>query len=188
MTTTAQGPTQQPAGRLAPALLLGALVAVSLGVYGRVHTAAQRPLFDLGFSSMLPMKAWLTTAVAIFAVVQLVTALWMWRRLPGAGRPPRLVSLVHRWSGTTAFVLSLPVAFHCLWSLGLVTSSTRVAVHGLLGCFFYGVYATKMLCLRQRGLPSWTLPVVGGTLFATVTFLWLTAALWFFTRSGIPLR
>src|SRR4051812_27225261 len=101
-------------------LLLGAAVAVSLGVYGKVHTAAQRPLFDLGFSSMLPMKAWLTTAATALLAVQLMTALWMWRRLPRAGRPPRSVAGLHRWSGTTAFVTTLPVAFHCLWSLGFV--------------------------------------------------------------------
>ena len=187
MDATVDSTSGTAVARLAPALALGAIVAVSLGVYGRTHAAAQRPLFDLGFSSMLPMKAWLTTGVALFAVVQLVTALWMWRRLPGAGSPPRWVSGAHRWSGTTAFVLTLPVAFHCLWSLGLATSSARVAAHGFLGCFFYGVYATKMLCLRQRGLPAWTLPVVGGTLFATVALLWFTASLWFFTRSGIPL-
>jgi hypothetical protein len=60
-------------------------------------------------------------------------------------------------------------------------------VHGVLGCLFYGVYATKMLALRLRGLPGWTLPVLGGTLLSTLVLLWLTAALWFFTRSGIPL-
>src|SRR3954462_3524682 len=112
--------------RLGSALLLGAGVAVSLGLYGRVHSAAQRPLFDLGFSSMLPMKAWLTTVATALLAVQLVTALWMWRRLPRAGRPPRGVAGLHRWSGTAAFVTTLPVAFHCLWSLGFVTSSTRV--------------------------------------------------------------
>jgi hypothetical protein len=173
--------------RLGGAILLGAVVAVALGAYAQLHTPAQRPLFDLGFSSMLPMKAWLTTAAAALLLVQLSTALWMWRRLPGAGAPPGWVGGLHRWSGTTAFVLTLPVAFHCLWSLGFVTTTPRVAAHGVLGCLFYGVYATKMLCLRMRGLPGWTVPVVGGTVLATVALLWLSASLWFFTRSGIPL-
>ena len=44
-----------------------------------------------------------------------------------------------------------------------------------------------MLALRVRGLPGWTLPVLGGTVLSTLVLLWLTAALWFFTRSGIPL-
>lgn len=81
----------------------------------------------------------------------------------------------------------LQVAFHCLWSLGFVSTDLRVLAHGVLGCFFYGAYATKMLSLRLRGLPGWTLPVVGGTLVGTLSLLWLTASLWFFTRTGIPL-
>jgi hypothetical protein len=179
---------ERPAGvRLGGVLLLGALVAVFLGVYGNAHDPAQRPLFDLGFSSMLPMKAWLTTAATTLLGVQLVTALWMWRRLPRVGKPPAWVAGVHRWSGTTAFVITLPVAFHCLWSLGFVTASPRVLLHSCLGCFFYGVYASKMLALRSRGLPGWALPLLGGTLLTTLVMLWLTAALWFFTRSGIPL-
>ena len=181
-------PAAPPAAtKLAAALLVGAAVAVSLGVYSKVHTPAARPLFTLGFSSVLPMKAWLTSAAASLLVVQLLTALWMWGRLPGAGRAPGWAGLLHRWSGTTAFVLTLPVALHCIWSLGYATGSTRVVVHGLVGCLFYGAFATKMLCLRLRGLPGWALPVAGGTVLGALVMLWLTAALWFFTRSGIPL-
>ena len=57
-------------------------------VYGRVHEPAGRPLFTLGFSGMLQMKVWLSTAALLFILVQLVTALWMWGRLPGAGSAP----------------------------------------------------------------------------------------------------
>ena len=63
-------------------------------------------------------------------------------------------------------MLTLPVAFHCIWSLGFATGSTRVLVHGLAGCLFYGAYAAKMLGLRVRGLPGWALPVLGGTVLA----------------------
>jgi hypothetical protein len=31
------------------------------------------------------------------------------------------------------------------------------------------------------------LPVLGGTVLTLLIVLWLTAALWFFTRTGIPL-
>jgi hypothetical protein len=44
-----------------------------------------------------------------------------------------------------------------------------------------------MLGLRMRGLPSWVLPVLGGSVLALLTVVWLTAARWFFTRSGLPL-
>ena len=178
-----------PAGSaaLAGALLVGAAVAVSLGVYGRVHTPALRPLFTLGFSGMLQMKTWLTTAAVVLVIVQLVTALWMWGRLPGAGSAPSWTAPIHRWSGSVAFVLTLPVAFHCIWSLGFVTSGPRVVVHGLAGCAFYGAYAAKMLALRLKGLPGWALPVLGGTVLTSLVLLWLSAALRFFTRSGVPL-
>ena len=93
---------------------------------------------------------------------------------------------MHRWTGTAAFLVSLPVAYHCLWSLGFQTTSTRVVIHSLLGCAFYGAFTTKMLALRIDGLPSRALPVIGGGLFALLTGLWLTSALWFFTTVGFP--
>ena len=72
-------------------------------------------------------------------------------------------------------------------ALGFATSSPRVLAHGLAGCLFYGAYAAKMLGLRVRGLPGWSLPVLGGTVFSALVLIWLTSALWFFTRSGVPL-
>ena len=168
-------------------LLLGAGVALALGVYGKTHTASGRPLFTLGFSGMLQMKVWVSTAAVLLLVVQLVTALWMWGRLPRAGAAPEWVAPTHRWSGSVAFALSVPVAFHCLWALGFGTGSPRVVLHSIAGCLFYGAYAAKMLGLRLPGLPSWALPVLGGTVFGALVLAWLTAALWFFSRSGLPL-
>ena len=106
------------------------------------------------------MKAWLATAALLLVVVQLVTALWMWGRLPGVRGTPRLARLpVHRWSGAVAFAVSIPVAVHCVWSLGFVTSTPRVLWHSVLGCAFYGAYAAKMLgacacAARRDGCPG----------------------------------
>jgi thiamine transporter ThiT len=105
----------------------------------------------------------------------------MWGRLPGAGEAPGWVGPLHRWSGTIAFVVSLPVAFHCLWALGFQSTDTRVLVHSLAGCLFYGAYATKMIGLRTKSLPKWALPVLGGTVFTVLVVAWLTSALWYFT-------
>ena len=105
------------------------------------------------------------------------------RRRPGA---PAWASELHRWSGSTAFVLTLPVAFHRIGH-GFATTSPRSSSTAFSVASFYGAYATKMLCLRLRGLPGWALPAVGGTLLGSLVLLWLTAALWFFTRSGVPL-
>jgi Family of unknown function (DUF6529) len=171
---------------LGAALLTGAGVAVVVGVYAGLHEPAGRPLVTFGFSGMLQMKAWLTTAAALLLLVQLATALGMWGRLPGRAPAPGWVGPVHRWSGVTAFVLTLPPAVHCLWALGFAGDSPRVLVHSLVGCLFYGAYAAKMLGLRLRGLPGWALPVLGGLVLALLTLLWLTSSLWFFTRSGLP--
>ena len=185
-------PTQHRVAAERPAavtvVLLGALVAVALGAYAALHEPAGRPFATFGFSGMLQMKAWLSTVAAVLLLVQLTTALWMWGRLPGvARRAPGWVAPVHRWSGAAAFTVTLPVALHCMWSLGFATGSPRVLVHGLAGCLFYGAYAAKMLGLRVRGLPGWSLPVLGGTVLSALVLIWLTSALWFFTRSGVPL-
>jgi len=185
--------TTEPAARarggvaIAITLLFGAAVAVGLGVYAKVHDPALKPLFLAGFSGMLQMKTWFATAALVLVLVQVITASWMWSRLPFAGDAPPSVSVVHRYSGTAAFVVSLPVAVHCLWSLGFVTTTPRVLVHSLMGCAFYGAYAAKMLGLRMRNLPGWALPVLGGLAFAAFVTVWLTSAMWFFTRSGLPL-
>jgi hypothetical protein len=187
-TAPASGRTPaRPAVAVTGLLLFGAAVAVALGVYAKAHTPAGRPLFTLGFSGMLQMKVWLTTAAVALLLVQLLTALWMWGRLPGAPAAPEWIAPLHRWSGSVAFVLTLPAAFHCMWALGFGTGSSRVLLHGLAGCAFYGAYAAKMLGLRVRGLPSRAIPVLGATVLTTLVGVWLIAALWFFTRSGLPL-
>lgn len=188
MSTTTTRKRPSAAFSLAVSLLAGAAVAVSLGVYAGVHEPANRPLVTLGFSGMLQMKAWLTTLATLLLLVQVTTALWMWGRLPGVRGPaPDWTALVHRWSGSTAFVLTLPVAFHCIWALGFATGDLRVTVHSVVGCLFYGAYAAKMLALRGSGLPGWALPVLGGSVLSALVLIWLTSALWFFTRSGLPL-
>src|SRR5947209_7251977 len=187
MTSTPTAGAQRTGLPLALVLLCGTAVAVSLGVYAKVHQPALRPLFLVGFSGMLQLKTWLATAALALVLVQVITALWMWGRLPAAGPTPGWVPTAHRWSGSAAFVLTLPVALHCVWSLGFVTTTPRVLAHSLAGCAFYGGYAAKMLGLRLRRLPGWALPVLGGAVFALFLLVWTTSALWFFTRSGVPL-
>lgn len=172
--------------RLLIAAAIGAAVSVSLGVYGRVHEPTGEQIAHFGFSSTLSMKAWLATGVAVLAVAQAGSAAWMWGRLPGAGRAPGWVPHLHRWTGTAAFLLSLPVAYHCLWSLGFQDSDARVFVHALLGCAFYGALTTKLLALRVRNLPGWALPVLGGSLVALLVAIWTSSSLWFFTNVDFP--
>ena len=187
MSTTTERHVATGRAGLVAVLLAGAAVAVALGVYAKVHSPAGRPLFTLGFSGMLQMKVWLGAAAVALLIVQLVTALWMWGRLPGAGTAPVWGSVLHRWSGSLAFIITLPVAFHCLWALGFGTTDFRVIVHSVAGCMFYGAYAAKMIGLRLRESPGWLVPLLGGSVFGLLVLTWLTAALWFFTRSGVPL-
>ncbi|MCA2227966.1 DUF6529 family protein [Nonomuraea aurantiaca] len=163
-------------------LLIGGLVAIALGVFGRIHAPTGFAVGPAGFSAALPMKAWLTTGALVLAAVQVVSALSMWGKL-GVSIPPT----VHRWSGRLAFLLTIPVAFHCLYALGLQYDVPRVLAHSLLGCFFYGLFTAKMLALPKRGTPGWTLPVVGGLAFTALVGLWLTSSFWFFTTIGFKI-
>ncbi|HEX8519511.1 MAG TPA: DUF6529 family protein [Pseudonocardia sp.] len=167
---------------LVVAFAVGSLVSVGLGVYGSLHRPAFFALNVAGFSSGLAAKAWLTTAAFVLALVQLLSALVMYGRL--GARAPWWIGGLHRWSGRVAVLLTVPVAVHCLYALGLRADEPRVLVHSLLGCFFYGAFAAKMLVLRAR-TPDWTLPVLGGAVFTGLTALWLTASVWFFTTSGL---
>ena len=182
MEATARAPA--PAPRLLVAAGVGAAVAVALGVYGRVHDPSQELVFTLFFSSTIAMKVWLGTVAIAFAVVQLLSALWLYGKLPGTA--PAWLGTVHRLSGRLAFIASLPVAYHCLWSLGFQDTNTRVLAHSLLGCAVYGAFAAKVLIVRSKGLPSMALPVAGGLMFAVLVGAWYTSALWFIDEQGWP--
>jgi len=165
----------------------GAAVALSLGAYGRLHDPSGGTIATFGFSTLISMKVYLGTAAFVLALVQLTSALAMWGRLPGVSGPvPTWVGPMHRWTGTAAFVLSLPVAYHCLWSLGFQDTDTRVLAHSLAGCAFYGAFTTKLLALRIENRPAWTLPLLGGLLVTGLTVIWLTSSLWFFDSFGFP--
>ncbi|MEU4231748.1 DUF6529 family protein [Nonomuraea sp. NPDC026600] len=177
MTATSSRPTSITP--LLIPLLVGGLVAIALGVFGRTHTPTGFAVGPAGFSAALPMKVWLTTGAFVLAAVQVISAMSMWGRL-GVSIPPA----VHRWSGRLAFLLTIPVAFHCLYALGLQYDVPRVLAHSLLGCFFYGVFTAKMLALPRRDTPGWTLPVIGGLAFTALVGLWLTSSFWFFATIG----
>ncbi|MEM9561754.1 MAG: DUF6529 family protein [Actinomycetota bacterium] len=171
---------------LLAAVVLGAAISLSLGVYGRVHTPTGGSITTFGFPAVLPMKAWFTTVAAALGIGQAVSAAWLWGRLPGVGPAPSSLGTWHRWLGTVAFFFTLPVAYHCLWALGFQQTTTRVLLHSLFGCAFYGALAAKLLLLRSPHLPGWTLPAAGGLLVAVLTGIWFTSSLWFFTNVGFP--
>lgn len=162
---------------------VGVLVSVGLGAYGRLHEAAFFAFNLAGFSSGTAAKAWLAALAFLLAIVQLVSAMIMYGRLPV--RAPAWIGGLHRWSGRLAVLVTVPVAVHCLYALGFQDGEPRVLVHSLFGCFFYGAFVTKMLVLTRPGMPKWALPVFGGALFTALTALFLTSSVWFFATSGL---
>jgi hypothetical protein len=192
MATQSGPPAPPPAAPAASGLpkllvvpcLIGCLVALALGLYGRLHNPTGISVSIAGFSSMGYAKSWLATGATIFAVSQAGSALVMYGRVPRVTAPSWIGGL-HRWSGRIAFLLAVPVAVQCLYSLGFQTYSTRVLIHSVLGCLFFGAFTVKMLVLPKRGVPGWVLPVVGAVVFAALIVIWFTSAYWFFSTFGI---
>jgi Family of unknown function (DUF6529) len=170
---------------LAP-LVVGSAVAVALGVYGQLHEPTGIAVSVAGFSSAQTVKVWLATGMFLFALIQLFSALVMYGKIRRI-QAPSWIGRAHRWSGRIAFVLSIPVAVHCLYALGFQSYDTRVLLHSLLGCLVFGAFTVKMLLLPKSGLPGWALPLAGGVVFTAFTSIWLTSSLWFFTTFGVKL-
>jgi len=164
-----------------PPVVIGALLW-----FGRAHSPDYaRGLFGAYGADAMELKARLGTALLGLAVLQVLLALWMYGRAPGLRPSPR-VRTAHRVGGALAFLLSLPIAQHCLLAYGVQFSTARVALHSLAGCFLYGAFTAKVLVVRDRRLPGWTLPAAGGALFCAVALLWYSAALWFLNGYAVP--
>ena len=186
--TASVGTTRRSAWRLVGVLLVGGAVALALGVYGEAHDPTREQPYTLVFSSTIQLKVWFATAAVALAVVQVLLGLRLYDKISLPRHAPAWLGDAHRLVGTLAFVLTLPVAYQCLWALGFESTDTRVLVHSLLGCIFYGIFTVKVLAVRVRGLPEPTLPLAGGLVFAALVGVWLTSALWFLTSRppGLP--
>jgi Family of unknown function (DUF6529) len=177
-------PAVSTTAKLIVPCLIGALVALVLGIYGRVHSPTGIAINIAGFSSPGTVKSWLATGATAFAVVQVVSALVMYGKVPRVTAPGWIGGL-HKWSGRIAFLLAVPVAIHCLYALGFQQYSTRVLLHSVFGCLFFGAFTVKMLILPKRDLPGWLLPVLGAVVFTLLVVIWFTSAYWFFSTFGI---
>jgi hypothetical protein len=164
-------------GPVVIAFVIGTAVSVGLGVYGRLHTPTGYAVNIAGFSNGPAAKAFLATIVMILAIVQTVTAMGIYGRIPLRGA---WVSPLHRWSGRLAVLISVPVAVHCLYALGFQAYDGRVITHSIFGCFLYGAFVFKMLILTRDDSPGWVLPLAGGLVLSGLTALWVTAVAYFF--------
>jgi hypothetical protein len=174
------------------AFAAGAVVALLVGVFGRVHDPSLDGTTTLGFTTVIAMKVVVATVVGVLAVLQLVGALWIYGKLGVAA--PSWLGKAHRASGAVALALALFVAYHCLFALGLEYGhlhsgeevSTRTVVHGVLGCAVIGAMVVKIVAVRSKRAPGWFLPVAGGLLFALLILAVLTSALWYVNEKGWP--
>jgi len=172
---------------LAPLLLAA---AIACGVYAWAKNGTPdygTSLFGQTGADTLPLKSWLATAVLGLALLQLCTAMWLYGRIRRPSVRPRRLGTAHRITGVTAILVSVPIAYHCLFAYGFEDFDSRVLVHSLAGCFLYGAVAAKVVVVRWRGFPGWVLPVAGGTLVCVVVVLWYTGALWYFNNDNLPL-
>jgi hypothetical protein len=172
-----------PAQGLAAAVVIGCVVSVVLAVYGRLHEPTGFSINLSGFSSGAYAKAWLATLAAVLGVVQVLSSLIMYGKLMTSA--PSWIGTLHRWSGRLAVIATVPVVIHCLFALGFEVSSTRVVIHSLVGCLFYGAFVCKMLCLSRPNISPKALPVLGGIVFTALITLWLTSSLWLFDTQGL---
>jgi hypothetical protein len=174
------------------AFAAGAVVAVLLGVFGRVHDPTLSGTTDLGFRTVIEMKVALSVVIGVLVVVQLLSALWLYGRL--GRRAPSWLGTAHRLTGTLALLLAVFVGYSCLWALGLEVGTLhtgeavplRAVVHGVLGCAVFGAVVVKLVAVRARRAPGWFLPVAGGLLFTLLLAVVLTSAGWYVTARGWP--
>jgi hypothetical protein len=176
------------------AFAAGAVVAILVGVFGRLHDPTLAGTTTLGFRTVIAMKVVVATEIGVLVLFQVVSALWIYGKFPR--KAPRWLGMAHRISGTTALVLSVFVAYHCLWALGLEVGtlpdgyvvSTRTVVHGVLGCAVIGAIVVKLTAVRSRRAPGWFLPVAGGLLFSLLVLAVLTSSGWYIAEQGWPRR
>ncbi|MFJ2779514.1 MULTISPECIES: DUF6529 family protein [unclassified Kitasatospora] len=186
----AEGPAR-PAGhrRLHDILWLLLPVAVMVGLYwyGRVHTPDyETSLFGNRGDDARLLKAQLGSALLGLALIQLLLALWIYGRLPALRTAPHKVRTTHRLVGLTAFLLSLPIARHCITAYGVQLTDPRVALHSLTGCFLYGAFVAKVIVVRHRRWPGWALPLAGGTLVTAIALIWYAAPFWYLNDFQAP--
>jgi Family of unknown function (DUF6529) len=177
-------------GRRPPAWRLAGIGLLAIGVAAALYAAGRLTQPNYAFSMFgadpIPVKSLLATIALALAGVQVLLALWMYRKLPLAPGPPRPVPIAHRVTGFALVAVTVPVAVHCLIAYGVQLTSPRVAIHSIAGCFFYGAFAAKVLLVHSRRLPGWALPAAGGTLATVIGVLWYTSAPWYYNGFQLP--
>src|SRR3954453_21419583 len=95
----------------------GAVVALLVGVFGKVHDPTLAGTTAFGFRTVIDMKVVLSVVIGVLALLQLLGALWMYGKL--GIRAPAWLGTAHRISGAIAVLLTVFVTYHSLSALGL---------------------------------------------------------------------
>src|SRR5256885_17105801 len=103
-------PGRAPSGaaKLVVPSLIGALVALTLGVYGHLHNPTGYAINIAGFSSPGAVKSWLATGAFVFALVQVGSALVMYGKGPPIGAPS-WIGGADSWSGPERGLLGMAI-------------------------------------------------------------------------------
>lgn len=163
---------------LALALLVLAIVAMTIGLVARAmrepYQAADLHAF---VSDPFRTRVCLSTVAVLLAMGQLLSASRIRQvlRLPPEGR---LSGLVRRRSGRAAVLVTLPVAYHCIFLLGFGIYEGRTYAYSLLGSLVYGTVLGKVFLVRSSGFRGWALPVAWGALFSILLGLWFLSSFW----------
>ncbi len=173
------------------AFAAGAVVALLLGVFSKMHDPTLDGTTTLGFKDVRDMKVVVSTVIGVLAVGQLVGALWIYGKL--GIRAPSWVGTAHRVSGAITLVLAVFVGYHCIWAFGFQTGTVhgydvppRAIVHEVLACVVFGAVVVKVVAVRSKRAPGWFLPIAGGLLFAALLVVVLTSAGWYLGEKGWP--
>ncbi len=192
--TTAQHGAQKSLAVPLGAFAAGAVVALLIGVFSKVHDPTLDGTTTLGFKDVRDMKVAVSTVIGVLAVGQVVGALWLYGKL--GIRAPSWLGLAHRASGSVALLLAVFVGYHCIWAFGFQTGTTadgyevplRGIVHEVFACAVFGAVVVKVVAVRSKRAPGWFLPVAGGLLFALLIVVVLTSAGWYLDEKGWPSR
>ena len=169
---------------LAVPFAAGAATALALGVYAAAHEPTGRDFVVTGFATASGWKSAFASVAMVLFVMQVSLGLRITGRAGPRRPPPAWTVELHRLIGTVAFGITIPVAFHCIWTLGYQSSDSRVAVHSLLGCVAYGLYVAKIIAVRTDDRPGWALPVAGSLLGIVMLTVWWSSALVHYVESS----
>ena len=134
----------------------------------------------------IALKSMLATIALALAALQVLLAVWIYRKLPLAGSPPRAVRPAHRAIGFGLFALTVPIAVHCLLAYGVQLHQPPG------GCAFdRGLFFLRRLCGEGAAGPApggcrggcCRLP---GARSLWSSACWYTSALWYYNGFQLP--